>query len=69
MAATTVFINGRIFAPTGPPSNTPNDFRQAMSVTGSQFCHLGYTDDEPIQRAINSGAAVVDLKNGIVLPG
>lgn len=69
MATTTVFTNARIFAPAGPPSNTPDDFLEAMVVTDGQIAYVGHKDDLQIQEAKDAGAAVVDLGNRVVVPG
>lgn len=67
--AKTAFIHGRIFAPSGPPSNTPDDFLEAMIVADGRIAYVGHSDDEQVRQAKDAGATVIDLNGRIVAPG
>ena len=67
MAMATVFINGRIFAPSGPASNTRVDFYQAMSIVDDRIVHVGHDSDEQIRKSINAGATVVNLQDRVLM--
>lgn len=69
MATTTIFTNGRVFAPNGPPSNTPNDFVDTMVVRDDHIEYVGTSNDDTVQQARTAGAQVINLDNRVVLPG
>lgn len=63
---TTVFVNGRIFAPSnGDEAN----FKEAMVIAGDKIHYVGFQDDEAIRQVLLSGARRVDLRNKVVVPG
>jgi len=68
MAATRVFINGRIFASTDAQKET-TDFVDCMVLEGDKISHVGRKTDESVQEIIQSGVEVVDLQNRIIIPG
>ncbi|KAL4894474.1 amidohydrolase 3 [Aspergillus ambiguus] len=63
--ATTVFLNGRIFAPYH--GDEPN-FQDAMLICNDKIVHVGTSTDEPIKQALMN-ATHIDLQNKVVVPG
>lgn len=61
---TSVFRNGRIFAPSQSSGNT-NEFADVMIIENDRISYIGPLD----ATAIPNNATVVDLENRIVLPG
>ncbi|KAF3048281.1 hypothetical protein E8E12_011617 [Didymella heteroderae] len=68
MAATRVFVNGRILASSDVQKETTN-FADCMVLEGDKILHIGSKSDEPVQEIIQSGAEVTDLENRIIIPG
>lgn len=62
---TSVFRNGRIFAPSRSPSGDGNEFASGMIVENDRISYIGSLDDS----IIPGNATVVDLEDRIVLPG
>ncbi|KAJ5397528.1 hypothetical protein N7509_005641 [Penicillium cosmopolitanum] len=62
---TSVFRNGRIFAPSFSSGKGGNEFADGMIVENDQISYVGSLDDTKIP----NGATVVDLENRVVVPG
>ncbi|OJJ32710.1 hypothetical protein ASPWEDRAFT_589679 [Aspergillus wentii DTO 134E9] len=61
---TTVFTNGRVYAPTNG-----DEFVSAFVVTDEYITHVGQSDDDEVRHAVSNGGNVVDLDGTIVVPG
>jgi predicted amidohydrolase YtcJ len=68
MAATCVFVNGRVFTSSDAQKET-TDFADCMVLEGDKISHVGNKSDESIQEIIQSGVAVIDLENRVIIPG
>lgn len=68
MAATRVFVNGRIFASSDAQKET-TDFADCMVLESDKISHVGSKNDESVQEIIQSGVEVVDLENRVIIPG
>jgi predicted amidohydrolase YtcJ len=68
MAATRVFVNGRIFASMNAQKETA-DFDDCMVLESDKISHVGSKSDELVQEIIQSGVQVVDLQNRVIIPG
>lgn len=68
MAATRVFVNGRIFASSSALRQT-TDFLDCIVLEGDKISHVGSASDQPVQKIIRSGVEVIDLNDRVIIPG
>jgi predicted amidohydrolase YtcJ len=68
MATNQVFTNGRIYTASVKESGAA-EFADCMVIEGEKIVHVGHEQDKQVQKAIQDGAKVVNLKDRVVVPG
>lgn len=62
---TSIFRNGRIFAPASSSSQNGSEFVESMIIENDRISYIGPFDET----RVSSDAKIIDLKNQVVVPG